>query len=176
MWLTAFKQKKGNDMRAIAENLASGEKIEVEISDDKLEELESLAKDRVSDTKLQSYIDNLELSADAKALIASILKTAVKVGDLVIRVGKRIVEIVIMIASKFPNATFGLILGLLVGVLVSAIPLIGGFLGAFVLPIAAAFGLATGYMDDIKDQNLSDKIAAASAMFNPLNGETHVAG
>jgi uncharacterized protein YacL len=163
-------------MKAIAEDLASGEKIEVEIPDENLEDLESLAKDRVSDAKLQGYIDNLNLSADAKALIASILKKAIKVGDLVIRVGKRIVELVILIASKFPNATFGLVLGLLVGVLVSAIPLIGGLLGAFVLPIAAVFGLATGYMEDIKDQNLRRKVAEASAMFNPLKGEAHVAG
>jgi uncharacterized protein YacL len=163
-------------MKAIAEDLASGEKIEVDIPDENLEELESLAKDRVSDAKLQGYIDNLDLSADAKALIASILEKAVKVGELVIRVGKRIVEIVILIASKFPNATFGLILGLLVGALVSSIPIIGGLLGAFVLPIAAAFGLATGYMNDFRDQNLSQKIAAASAMFNPLNGEAHVVG
>ena len=83
---------------------------------------------------------------------------------MVIRVGKRIIEIVIMIASKFPNASFGLILGLLVGVLVSAIPLIGGLLGAFVLPIAAAIGLATGYMNDIQDQSLVSKFAEAPAM------------
>ena len=162
-------------MEAIAEDLASGEKIEVNIPDENLEALELLAKDRVSDAKLQSYIDNLDLSADAKLLIASISQKTVKVGELVIRVGKRIIEIVIMIASKFPNATFGLLLGLLVGALVAAIPLIGGLLGAFVLPIAAAFGLVTGYRDDIRDRNLNQKIAAAAALFNPLSGETHVA-
>jgi len=64
----------------------------------------------------------------------------VKVGELAIRIGKRVVGIVIMIASKFPNASFGLILGLLVGVLVSAIPLIGGVLGALILPVVAVLG------------------------------------
>jgi len=162
-------------MKAEAEDLASGERIEVDIPDENWADLQSLAIDRVNDAELQVYIDNLNLSADAKALISSILKKAVKVGDLVIRVGKRIVEIVILIASKFPNATFGLILGLLVGALVSAIPIIGGLLGAFVLPIAAAFGLARGFINDVGDQNLIKKMEAASAMFNPLNGEAHVA-
>ena len=93
---------------------------------------------------------------------------------MVIRIGKKIVEIVLMIASKFPNATFGLVLGLIVGALVASIPLIGGLLGAFVLPIAAAFGLATGYVDDVRDQSLAKKVAEASAMFQPLKGGANV--
>ncbi len=162
-------------MKIIAEDVNSGEKIEVDVSDENLEALSSLAQDNVSNSKLQSYIDNLDMSADAKVLIGSILKTTVKVGDLIIRVGKRLVELVVMIVSKFPNATFGLILGLLVGALVAAIPLFGAILGAFVMPIAAIFGLAKGYIDDCKDLALARKIAEAVAMFQPLNGEMNVA-
>jgi len=161
-------------MKAFTEDPNTGKTIQVEIPDENLEALQVLAQDRVSDSKLQSYIDNLDLPADAKALIASILKTAVRVGEMVIRIGKKIVEIVLMIASKFPNATFGLVLGLIVGALVASIPLIGGLLGAFVLPIAAAFGLATGYVDDVRDQSLAKKVAEASAMFQPLKGGANV--
>ena len=161
-------------MKVFTKDLNTGKTIEVEIPDENLEALQALAQDNVSDTKLQSYIDNLDLPADAKALIASILKTAVRVGEMVIRIGKKIVEIVIMIASKFPNATFGLVLGLIVGALVTSIPLIGGLLGAFVLPIAAAFGLATGYMDDLRDNSLAKKVAEVSAMFQPLKSDANV--
>ena len=161
-------------MKAFTEDFNTGKTIEVEISDENFEALQTLAQDRVSDSKLQSYIDNLDLPADAKVLIASILKTAVRVGEMVIRIGKKIVEIVIMIASKFPNATFGLVLGLIVGALVTSIPLIGGLLGAFVLPIAAAFGLVTGYMDDLSDQRLANKVAEALAMFQSLKSDTNV--
>jgi hypothetical protein len=161
-------------MKAFTKDLNTGKTIEVEIPDENLEALQALTQDRVSDTKLQSYIDNLDLPADAKALIASILKTAVRVGEMVIRIGKKIVEIVIMIVSKFPNATFGFVLGLIVGALVTSIPLIGGLLGAFVLPIAAAFGLATGYMNDLRDNSLAKKVAEASAMFQPLKSDANV--
>ena len=161
-------------MKAFTEDFNTGKTIELEIPDENLEALQTLAQDRVSDSKLQSYIDNLDLPADAKALIASILKTAVRVGEMVIRIGKKILEIVIMITSKFPNATFGLVLGLIVGALVTSIPLIGGLLGAFVLPIAAAFGLVTGYMDDVPDQSLTNKVAEALAMFQPLKSDTNV--
>ena len=161
-------------MKAFTKDFNTGKTIEVEIPDENLEALQALTQDRVSDTKLQSYIDNLDLPADAKALIASILKTAVRVGEMVIRIGKKIVEIVIMIVSKFPNATFGLVLGLIVGALVKSIPLIGGLLGAFVLPIAAAFGLATGYMNDLRDNSLAKKVAEVSAMFQPLKSDANV--
>jgi len=161
-------------MKAIAEDLDTGEKITVDITEDHFEELRTLAEDKVSDSKLDSYINNLHLSADAKQLIASILKASVKVGDLVIRVGKRIVELVVMLVSKFPNATFGLILGLIVGALVAAIPLLGALLGGLVTPIATIFGLTKGYFEDLKDQNLKRKIAEATAMFQSLNGEAHV--
>ena len=163
-------------MKAVAEEIATGEKVTVDISDENYEQLKTLAEDKVSDSRLQSYIDNMDISADAKALIASILKTAIKVGDLIVRVGKRIIELVVMISAKFPNASFGLVLGLLVGVPVSAIPIIGAVLGSIAIPIAAVFGLAKGYSEDMKDQGLRRKIAEASVMFQPLNGEAHVAG
>jgi len=162
-------------MKIIAEDVSSNENIAVDVSDENLERLRSLAQDKVSDAKLQSYIDNLDMSADAKVLISSILETIVKAGDLIIRVGKRVVEIVLMIVAKFPNATFGLIIGLLVGALIAAIPLLGTILGAFMMPITAIFGLAKGYVEDLKDQALHRKIAEAVAMFQPLNGETNVA-
>jgi hypothetical protein len=161
-------------MKGIAENIKDGSTVEVELSEEKFEALQLLGEERISESRLQGYIDNLELSADAKALIASIMSSAVRVGELVIQVGKRIVEIVIMIASKFPNTTFGLILGLVVAALVTTIPVIGGTLGSFVAPLAAAFGLANGYMEDIKDQHLAKKIAEATEMFQPLDGEAHV--
>ena len=57
-------------MRTTAENVQTGEKVTINISDEHYRELESLTKDKVSDSKLQTYIDNLDISADAKALIA----------------------------------------------------------------------------------------------------------
>lgn len=162
-------------MDAVAEDTETGQKVAVEVSDEQYEDLEKLAQDRVSDERLQSFIDNLDISADAKALIASILGKAIKVGELVIRVGKRIIEIVVMLVNKYPNAAFGMILGLLVGHLVASIPILATVLGAFLPKIAAAFGLVFGYLEDIKDQRLQRKITEAAVMFSPLQGEPHVA-
>lgn len=162
-------------MEAVAEDLKTGEKVAIDLSEDNYENLKTLAEDKVTDARLQSFIDNLDLSADGKALISSILEKAIKVGEMVIRIGKRIVELVIMIANKYPKASFGLALGLLVGALIASIPIMGALLGAFVTPIAAAFGLMQGFSEDLKDQGLSRKIAEATAMFQPLNGEVHVA-
>ena len=73
-------------MRATAENATTSQKFYVDVDDSSLEELRELARDRVSDSKLKAYIDNLDISADAKALIASIIETAVFVGDIVVPV------------------------------------------------------------------------------------------
>ncbi len=149
----------------------TGETITIDISEQQYSDLRVLAKDRASRSKIEVAIDNFDLSADAKHLISKVLDVTISVGSTIIRLGQKIVEFVTFLLSKFPNATFGLIFGLLLGALVSAIPFIGSLLGMFLLPVAAAFGLANGYREDVRDNALKAKISEAVEMFAPLKGE-----
>ncbi|KAA1193935.1 hypothetical protein F0M18_00365 [Pseudohalioglobus sediminis] len=158
-------------MQVKATHPETGETITVEISEKQYSDLEELKKDRTSRSKLQSYIDNLDIPADAKNLISRILDISISIGSTIIRLGQRIIEFVVYIVSRFPNATFGVIFGLLLGALVATIPLVGSLLGAFVMPISAAFGLASGYMDDIRDNALKAKVGEAVEAFSPLKGQ-----
>ena len=158
-------------MKAEAQNIRTGEKIAVTLSDEQSNLLADLARDRVSDKQLDACIDNLDISADAKAIVSSILKSTIRVGKAIIKVGKRIIEIALAIVAQFPNMTFGLILGLVVAALVSSIPILGFLFGALVTPIAIAFGLTMGYVEDLKDKALARKISEAEAMFEPLKGD-----
>lgn len=158
-------------MEVKAKHPETGETITIDISEEQYSELEPLTTERTSRSKIEAAIDNLNLSADAKHIISSVLDVTVSVGSTIIRLGQKIVEFVVFLVSKFPNATFGLIFGLLLGALISAIPLIGSLLGMFFLPISAAFGLASGYMEDIRDNALKAKISEAVEMFSPLKGE-----
>ena len=144
--------------------------MEVDISDQQVSKLDELTRERISDPKLDRYIDNLDLSADAKALIHDVKKATIRVGQKIIKVGKRAIEMVLAIMRQFPNVTMGLILGLLIGALISAIPLLGVLLGPFMTPILAAFGLALGFAEDLKDTALDRKIKEAVAMYKPLQG------
>ena len=157
-------------MKAEAINPVTGDSICVGLSEDQLSDIESLQRERISDKRLLSYIDQLNISADAKAIIETILRSTIRVGKAVIRIGKRIIEVVLSIVSKFPNVTFGLVLGLVVYALVASIPLIGALFGGLLGPIAVLFGLANGYFEDIKDKKLERKIMEASAHFSALRG------
>lgn len=159
-------------MKAEATNPVTGDSIFVELSDERLSDIESLQRERISDGKLFSYIDQLNISADAKALIETILRSTIRVGKAVIKIGKRIIEVVLSIVSKFPNITFGLVLGLVVYALVASIPIIGALFGGLLGPIAVLFGLVNGYFEDVKDRNLERKIMEASDHFSALRGAT----
>jgi hypothetical protein len=157
-------------MKAEAIHPVTGDSICVNVSDDRLDEIESLQRERISDHRLYSYIDQLNISADAKALIETIVRSTIRVGKAVIRIGKRIIEVVLSILSKFPNVTFGLVLGLVVYALVASIPILGALFGGLLGPIAVLFGLVNGYFEDIKDKQLERKIMEASAHFSALRG------
>ena len=150
---------------------SDGNKIVVEIEDDKVnrlyEEIESRGRPK---KEINRMIDNLEISADAKALIKSIMDTVVKVGEVVLKIGKRIIEIVFDIVKRFPRASFGLVLGVILSVLVASIPIIGGILASFLAPVIIAFGLGAGFMKDMKGNPIVQVIKDETSSFESLKG------
>ena len=130
---------------------SDGKKIIVEIEDDKVNQLYEELKSRGRPKReINRMIDNLEISADAKALIKSIMDTVIKVGDVVLRIGKRIVEIVFDVVKRFPGTTLGLVLGVILSVLIDSIPIIGAILAPLLAPVLIAFGLGIGFMKDMR--------------------------
>ena len=96
-------------------------------------------------------------------------------GDKLIFVGKSIVKIALFLFQKFPLAGLGMILGCLIGAIISSIPILGFLFGAFVGPVATAFGLAVGAWQDFKDIELDRKIREAVTLYEPLQGDLNVA-
>ena len=72
--------------------------------------------------------------------------------------------------NQYPNTTIGVIFGAIAGFLVSSIPIIGTVLGAFFTPIAVAFGLTVGTVQDLRDKELARRVAEVNAGFSPLAG------
>ncbi len=150
---------------------SDGNKITVEIEDDKVNRLYEEFKSRGRPKReLNRMIDNLEISADAKVLIKSIMDAEIKVGDVVLRIGKRIIEIVSDIVKRFPNATFGLVLGVILSALIASIPIIGAILGPLLAPVLIVFGLGAGFMKDMKESPIVQAIKDATASLEPLKG------
>jgi hypothetical protein len=151
-----------------ATNLETGKEFESVV--DKLDKdfLRSMINFDFGEHEIQRVINNLNVSADVKALLFKMTKVTIKVGDIVLKIGMKIMEFVCTIYKQYPNVTFGLIFGAIAGFLIGAIPLIGTVLGAVVTPILMAFGLLMGIKEDLSNKELERKIAAANAKFNQL--------
>ena len=129
--------------------------------------------DRMSDLQLTNksidkMISGLEISSDAKLLLSKISETAIQVGSYIVNIGRKIIDSVCWVYKEYPSATFGLVCGAVIGGLIASIPIIGFVLGPLFLPLAAAFGLAKGVTEDLKDKQLSREIAKIRAEFAPL--------
>lgn len=155
-------------MKINAENLNTGEIFEADIDDVNEEFVESMSKFDMADDEIKRLIDNLSVSADAKSLLYSFTKATIRVGNYIIKIGRKIIDYVCSAFREYPNAGFGLIFGAIVGLLVSSIPVIGVVLGSMFMKLAAILGLIVGLKEDVKDKGLARKVAEINASFSPL--------
>ncbi|MCY4670162.1 MAG: hypothetical protein OXC29_19520 [Rhodococcus sp.] len=113
--------------------------------------------------QVRRVIDNLNVSADAKVWLHSIMEKSIEVatatGKIVIWIGRKILDIVLFLLREFPNATFGVIFGLVVGHLIGLIPIIGFLGGPLAGAILAAFGLLQGVAQDMREQDIRRRVA-----------------
>jgi len=131
--------------------------------------VESLLSFDMSDEAIRRMIDNLNVSADAKSLLYAFSKATIRAGEVVINIGRKIIDFIGQLFKEYPSATFGVIFGAIVGFLVSSIPVIGVVLGPIVTPLLVALGLVGGLIQDVQDKNLARKITDINASFAPLN-------
>ena len=68
------------------------------------------------------------------------------------------VEIAIVLATKFPAITFALIVTSFINLLIAAIPLLGPVLVPIVGPLVTATGLAIGAYKDIVNPELKERM------------------
>ena len=155
-------------MKINGENSNTGEKFETDADDVNEEFVESMSEFDMADDEIKRFIDNLNISADVKSLLYSFTKATIRVGNYIIKIGRKIIDYVCSAFREYPNAGFGLIFGAIVGFLVSSIPVIGVVLGSTFIKVAAALGLIVGLKEDIKDKALARKVAEINASFSPL--------
>ena len=87
---------------------------------------------------------------------------------MILKIGRKIIDILFSLMRAFPNVTFGIIFGLVVGALIAAIPFIGAVLGGLATHIAVAFGVVLGAKADFESGGLGKRIEAVLAEFAPL--------
>lgn len=121
--------------------------------------------------KIKSYLDATNMSADVKALLYDVASVTVKIGETVIAIGRRIIEIASLLASKFPNLTIGALVGLTISaVLTSALgglPVVGG-LAALLSKLIVLLGVGKGFIDDLRNNAAKAEMDRVSAQFSAL--------
>lgn len=156
-------------MKVKGVNPDTGEEFEAEADQVDKGFIDSMLDFKLSDEDIKKLIDNLNVSADMKSLLYKFSKATIMAGEVVLKIGRKIIDYVCLFVKEFPMATFGMIFGAIAGFLISAIPVIGVVLGSYVTPIIVALGFIIGAPFDIKDNALARKIAEANAKFSPLN-------
>ena len=156
-------------MKIQGENSETGEEYQAEASHVNSEFIKTMSEFDMSDDHVKKLIDNLNISADAKSLIYSFSKATIRAGEYILKIGRKIIDLVLLITKEFPSATFGMIFGAIAGFLISSIPIIGVVLGTIFTPIAVLLGLTLGLSEDIKNKALIRKISEINASFSPLN-------
>ena len=131
---------------------ADGRTETINISEEKLEDLDKINEEILTRDQIKNYIDNFNIPSEVKVFLNSIVNLTCKIGDMIYNIGKKILEILIYISKEFPNTTIGLIIGFVIGTLISSIPLIGWLLSGIILPASIFAGSLAGAYYDISDK------------------------
>ena len=112
----------------------------------------------IDEVTLSKNINNLNVPAEVKLLLAEIKSFSITVGDVAVNIGRKILEVLIYIIKENPKAAMGMLIGGLIGFILSSIPVIGWALSWLIQPLFMALGLGVGYVQDIQDTKLRQQI------------------
>lgn len=146
----------------------TGRAMQMECAAQSHEEIRDLLSFDLSEEALKKRLDALAISADAKSILFTIAKTTIRVGSVVLKVGRKVLDLIATVISDFPMTSTGTIFGAIVGYLVTSVPIIGMLLGPFVGTLAIAFGFAAGAIQDFGNKALERRILSSVATFHTL--------
>lgn len=154
----------------------TGERYVVDIPALQPADLDRMINEFARDEAIRSYIEKLPISAEIKAFLFKLSKFTLKVGETIIKLGKKLLEIAIMLVTKYKGATIGLIVGALLTVVIGIVPVLGPPLSSFLGTLLMLFGFTKGLWDDLKTRSpeLAASVVEAGEVFRPLGAGTQV--
>ena len=121
-----------------------------------------------SDAQILRRIDSLSLSADAKALLADLLKFGTDVGNVVLRIGRKVLDFALSLIQQFPQLGFAVVLAAVLATLLSMVPVLGGLLCPILTPLALVLGVSWGALKEYETGDLADRVKEFAARFAPV--------
>lgn len=114
---------------------------------------------------LNRRIERLNISADTKVILSSLIDTTIEVGGKLLNVGARIVAFVFDLAKAYPGVAFGVVAALVLAFLISSIPLIGPILSPILTPLLLIVGIGLGALNDLTDGAMRRRLAGLETQF-----------
>ena len=139
-------------MLAEAVNPATGEKIAFEISVEELDQFVREARPGVSRKVLERRIGNLALPAEVKVLLDSLMSITVKIGNFVVYIGRRVLEIVFDLCRRYAEFTFAVVMCLVATLLPMVVPALAPIL----VPLFVAVQLLHAFVKDWLSQRTNE--------------------
>lgn len=146
----------------------TGKAVRLECAAQSESEIRDLLSFDLSEEALRKRIGALEISADAKSLLFTVAKTTITVGTTVIKIGRKVLDVITTLLAEFPMTSAVTVFGAIFGFLISSIPVIGFVLGPLVGALAVALGFAIGAIQDLGNKALERRIMASVASFDSL--------
>ena len=110
------------------------------------------------DAEILQRIESLSVSADAKALLADLLKLATRVGQTVLRVGRKIIDFVLSLVRAFPHLGFAALVAVVVTALVAMVHLIVVALESSHETQTLELGIVVGGAVDVQSPDLEARV------------------
>lgn len=118
-----------------------------------------------TDGQIRRRIESLEVSADVKALLSDLLRLAARVGDTVLRIGRKVLDFVLTLARLFPTLTFAVVIASVLTMLVAMVPVVGGLLATIIGPLMYALGVAGAAALEVQTGDFRQRVAEFAAGF-----------
>jgi hypothetical protein len=118
---------------------------------------------RIDRAMINRRIERLNVSADMKVLLSSLVDTTIEAGGKLIDLGARVVAFVFELAKAYPGVAFGVVAALVLSFLISSIPVIGPVLSPVLTPLLLILGISLGALDDLTDGGMRARLMGLSA-------------
>lgn len=123
---------------------------------------------RVDRATINRRIERLNVSADMKVILSSVVDTTIEVGGRLVDLGARVIAFVFELAKAYPGVAFGVVAALVLSYLISSIPVIGPLLSPFLTPLLLIVGIGLGALDDLTDGGMRARLSGLQAQLKTV--------
>lgn len=124
---------------------------------------ESTGALRIDRATINRRIKRLNVSADMKVILSSMVDTTIEIGGKLIDLGARVIAFIFELAKAYPGVAFGVVAALVLSYLISSIPMIGPLLSPFLTPLLLVIGIGLGALNDLTDSGMRARLDGLQA-------------